>query len=182
LGKFENFKIRIAGTLAESVPVGHGAVATYPDRPYLKWRYVREKNRKEITRDNSQDFLKGCELLYNFFIDFAKDNPAHGKPSPRSFADIRKRVETILKKEGKKKERISQWEKAIARNALFQATQKDKKVKYKESDWEYHRISRHLELHPTLDNCHSSHFIHAAWKHRNYVLYDLLPEVGLMAN
>jgi len=181
-GKFENFKIRIAGTFAESVPVGHGAVATYPDRPYLKWRYVREINRKEISRDNPQDFLKGCELLYDFFIDFAKDNPAHGKPSPRSFADIRKTVEKILQKEGKKKERIAQWEKAIARNALFQATQKDKKVKYRESDWEYHRISQHLELHPTLDNCHSSHFIHAAWKHRNYVLYDLLPEVGLMAN
>ncbi len=182
LGKYENFKIRIAGTLAESIPVGHGAVATYPDRPYLRWKYVREKNRKEVSRDNPKDFLKGCELLYNFFIDFVNDNPVHGKPDTRGFADIRKTVEGILKKEGKKKERITQWKKAIARNALFQATQKDKKVKYEETDWEYHRISKYLNDHKNLDNCHASHFIHAAWKHRNYVLYDLLPEVGLMAS
>ena len=181
-GKFDNFKVRIAGTFAESIPVGHGAVATYPDRPYLKWQYLQENKRQPIVRDNPKDFLKGCELLYNFFIDFVTDNPIHGKPNTRTFADIRKTVEGILKKEGKKKERITQWEKAIARNALFQATQKDKKVKYNEADWEYHRINKHLELHQTLDSCHSSHFIHAAWKHRNYVLYDLLPEVGLMAS
>jgi len=171
-----------AGTFPESIPVGHGAVATYPDRPYLKWQYLQENKRQPIVRDNPKDFLKGCELLYNFFIDFVTDNPIHGKPNTRAFADIRKTVEGILKKEGKKKERITQWEKAIARNALFQATQKDKKVKYNEADWEYHRINKHLELHQTLDSCHSSHFIHAAWKHRNYVLYDLLPEVGLMAS
>ena len=56
-----------------------------------------------------------------------------------------------------------------------------RRVKNKESDWEYHRINQHLELHSTLDSCHSNHFIQAAWKHRNYVLYDLLPDVGLMA-
>jgi hypothetical protein len=182
LAKFENFKFRIAGTLAESIPVGHGAVATYPDRPYLKWSYVREKDGKAVSRDNSQDFLEGCERLYNFFIDFVQDNPTHGKASERGFGDIRKTVAGIIKKEGKKEERIAQWEKAMAQNSLFQTTQKDNKVKYDEAAWEYHRINKHLEDNANLDNCHASHFIHAAWKHRNYVLYDLLPEAGLMAS
>jgi hypothetical protein len=181
-GKFENFKIRIAGTFAESVPVGHGAVATYPDRPYLRWKYVREKNRKEVSRNNPKDFLMGCEHLYNFFVEFVTDNPTHGKPAAREFGDIRAKVEAVLKKEGKKQDRIKQWKSAIANNSLFQATQKDKRVKYDESVWEYHRINKHLAVNQTLDNCHASHFIHAAWKHRNYVLYELLPEVGLMAS
>lgn len=34
--KFEDFKTRFAGGFAETVPVGHGAVGTCPDRPYLQ--------------------------------------------------------------------------------------------------------------------------------------------------
>jgi hypothetical protein len=70
----------------------------------------------------------------------------------------------------------------ISRNALFQATQKDKKVKYDEEAWQYHRISSHIAAHKTLANCDASHFIHAAWLHRNYVLYQLLPEMDLVAS
>ena len=71
---------------------------------------------------------------------------------------------------------------AISRDALFQATQKDKRVKYSKDLWQYHRISSHLAAHPSLDDCDASHFIHAAWRHRNYVLFQLLPEIGLMAS
>jgi len=180
--KFENFKLRIAGTFAESIPVGHGAVATYPDRPYLNWQYLPESGRPKVERNNSADFLKACEQLYGFLVEFVKDNPTHGKPDSRGFDSIRKKVDGILKKEGSQEERIAQWTAAIARNDLFQATQNDKSIQYSETDWEYHRINKYLDDHGSLDDCHASHFIHAAWKHRNYVLYELLPEVGLMAS
>jgi hypothetical protein len=88
----------------------------------------------------------------------------------------------FLKKWEKREGRTAQWTKAIARNALFQTNQKDRKVKYDETDCEYHRINRHLDVQGTLDTCHASHFFRAAWMHRNHVLYELLPEVGLMAS
>ncbi len=33
-----------------------------------------------------------------------------------------------------------------------------------------------------LANCDARHFIHAAWLHRPYVLYELLPEMDLVAS
>ena len=180
--KFENFTVRIAGTFAETVPVGHGAVATYPDRPYLNWQYLPEDGRGLIKRENPKDYSKACELLYGFFIEFLKDNAAHGRPDQRGWNRLKSTVENILKKEGQKQERINQWKSAISRNALFQATQKDKRVKYSEEVWQYHRISRHIADQGSLDDCDASHFIHAAWRHRNYVLYELLPEIGLVAS
>lgn len=180
--KLENFMNRIRGTIAETVPVGHGAVATYPDRPYLKWEYKREKDGKKISRNNPKDFLDGCEGLYDFFVEFIKDNQAHGESSLRSFGEIRETVKGILEEEGTKEERSEKWKEAIAQNKLFQATEDDKNVEYKEEDWQHHRIKGHLEEKKTLKNCDASHFVHAAWKYRNYVLHDLLPQVGLVTN
>jgi hypothetical protein len=179
--KFETFKIRIAGTFAQTVPVGHGAVATYPDRPYLKWQYLPEDGRGLVKRENPRDYLKACELLYGFLVEFLKDNAEHGTPDQRGWNSIKPILENILSKEGKKEERIDQWREAISGNALFQATQKDRKVNYSEDLWQYYRISGHLEVQGSLGNCDASHFIHAAWRHRNYVLYELLPEVGIVA-
>ena len=180
--KYENFKVRIAGTFAETVPVGHGAVATYPDRPYLNWQYIPEDGRGLVKRENPKDFVKASELLYGFFVEFLIDNPVHGQPDQRGWNSIKAAVGNIIRREGKKQERVDQWKRAISRNVLFQATQKDKKVKYNEELWQYHRISRHMATYESLDNCDASHFIHAAWLHRNYVLYELLPEMDLVAS
>jgi len=177
LSKFEINMLRISGTVADSIPYGHVAVGDYPNRPYLKWQYVPKNSRKATNRDNQSDYLKACELLYDFFIDFLRDNKSHGKPDNRGFNGIRKTIEGILKKEERLPERIRHWEKAIASNALFQSTGKDKKVKYSEYDWEPHRIKHHLEMFGSLDNCHSYFFIEAAYKHRNYVLNKLLIDV-----
>ena len=181
-GKFENFMVRIAGTLAEAVPVGHGAVATYPDRPYLNWQYLPDSGRGLVKRENPKDFTKACELLYGFFIEILKDNAKHGQPDQRGFNSIKPTIEKIIRKEGKKQERIDQWMRAISRDALFQATQKDKRINYSKQLWQSHQISIYLSVHKSLDDCDASHFIHAAWRHRNYVLFQLLPEIGLMAS
>ena len=93
-----------------------------------------------------------------------------------------KNLSQILEDFRKKPERIDQWMRAISRDALFQATQKDKRVNYSEKLWQCHQIGSHLATHKSLDDCDASHFIHAAWRHRNYVLYQLLPEIGLMAS
>lgn len=178
--KFETFITRVAGSIAENVPVGHGAVATYPDRPYLKWEY-KNGTGKLVKRDNTKDFLTGCEQLYLFFSNFVQDQPAYGKLSPEGWRKTKDVVKSIIKKEGKKEDRIKAWEKAISGNRLFISTQKDRNLKYSDEEWMPHNIHKHLATCGTLENCDACLFIRAAWKHRNYVLHELLPDIGLIA-
>ena len=178
--KFETFKARLVGTLAESIPVGHGAVATYPDRPYLIWQYKYETG-KLVKRNNPKDYLAACENLHKFFCDFLQDQPAFGKPDPHGWSNIKNVIQTILKKNGRLDDRINEWLKAIAGNKLFTATAKDKAIKYSDQEWISYSIAEHLDVHGDLIHCNGSLFIRAAWKHRNYVLHDLLPDIGLIA-
>ncbi|MBW2370337.1 MAG: hypothetical protein JRH15_20900, partial [Deltaproteobacteria bacterium] len=62
-GLIANMKSWLAETISGAL--GHGAVATYPDRPYLKWSFVYEyPNRRRVQRDNPRDYLSGCRALH----------------------------------------------------------------------------------------------------------------------
>ncbi len=59
--------ISLAGRLfnffiSEAFPLGHGAVLSYPDRPYLKWSYKNGMG-KTIDRDNPHDFVEAAEQM-----------------------------------------------------------------------------------------------------------------------
>ncbi len=84
--KFELFVDRIVGTLAETVPVGHGSVATYPDRPYLKWEFEYEHHDKGAmqVRDNPADYVQAWKELYKFFVDYLARHPLAGDPKKAS--------------------------------------------------------------------------------------------------
>ena len=149
--KFETFKNRIAGTFAEAVPVGHGAVATYPDRPYLKWRYIYESG-GVVKRDNLDDYMEACEGLHAFFSQFASNNKKHGKMAkPRTWNNLKGEVEKILRKEESKEKRIDLWKKAIKSNKLFTATNKDKSIQYLEKDWNSGVIEYYFEDNKRVD-------------------------------
>jgi Family of unknown function (DUF6765) len=178
--KFETFTSRIAGTFAEAVPVGHGAVATYPDRPYLKWRYFYESG-GVVERDNVIDYMEACEKLHEFFIQFASDNNKHGRMTrPRAWNNLKDEVEKILKKEEPKEKRIDLWKKAIKKDKLFTATNKDKGIQYLEKDWNSGVIEYYFEDNNNLDGCDPYLFIQAARKHRSFVLDKLLPDFQLI--
>jgi len=177
--KFESFKARIAGTFAEAVPVGHGAVATFPDRPYLKWRYAQE-NGNVVKRNNVDDYLEAGKNLHGFLGSFVKDNPTHGSPqTPRTWDAIASEIRKILVKEATKEKRIELWKKAIAGNKLFNAVNKDKAIDYSEKEWKSARIAYHFADQGDIADCNGYLFHQAAWKHRSYVLHDLLPSIGI---
>jgi hypothetical protein len=179
--KLEAFKARLIGTFAEAIPVGHGAVATLPDRPYLKWRYAQE-NGNVVVRNNLVDYLDACKKLHTFFGNFVKNNPAHGDPAnSRSWESIKSEIKKILEKESPKDRRIDLWRKAIAGNKLFHSTGKDKRIKYSEKEWKSAQIVYHFSDKKNLSECDGYLFFQAAWKYRNYVLHELLPGIGLIA-
>lgn len=66
---------RITSWLVEEIsPVGHGAVLSFPDRPYLQWRY-RDWRDQEIIRDNPKDFLLAAQHVYESLYRFRQRDP-----------------------------------------------------------------------------------------------------------
>ncbi len=61
-------------------PVGHGQVNTYPDRPFLHWRYLDSQG-QVVDRDNPGDFLHAADRLCQEFQRYLAgdaDAPASG--------------------------------------------------------------------------------------------------------
>ncbi|MBI5182941.1 MAG: hypothetical protein HY999_01065 [Nitrospinae bacterium] len=178
--KAEKFFTKISGVFVESVcPVGHGAVATYPDRPYLHWEYEYESGKK-AERKNMEDFTEACRLLHGFFSEFIKDNALYGDPLKLvSWNLIHKKIKNILKQEEPMVNRIKLWKDAISSTKLFEVIEEDKDIKYSKEDWGSDSIVRHFAKSGTVDNCDGCLFIRASWKYRNYVIDELLPAISL---
>lgn len=180
--KLDNFFSRIKGTIAESVPIGHGAVATLPDRPYLKWEYRYEfRNGKKVKRTNWKDYLECCEELYKFYVDWLEINPQYRlKNAKIEWNEVKNKIKKILQKEGSKKNRILQWKKAIDSDSLFVSNQEDKKLKYHINEWILSKKAKKNLTEKEIKNQHLYYFFHAARNYRNYFLNKLLPSEGVL--
>ena len=107
-GIIANIKSWIAETV--SAALGHGAVATYPDRPYLKWGFAYEyPRRKLVNRDNPADFLEGCRALHEMFEEFGKINPNYSDNNGVNFSAIKNQIMGIIQFQGKMEKRINKW-------------------------------------------------------------------------
>lgn len=169
----------IKGTVAEIIPIGHAALATLPDRPYLKLSYETEDGRK-VERDNVESFWQACECLYNFLIEFAKDNPlCEDSTTSVPWDSISDRIRGILKKEGPLEDRIEEWRGVISSGDLFPVTEEDREANYFHKTWYPDRIPLLLAQGKTPDTCNPCLFIKAADIHRGYLLQKLFPEKEL---
>jgi hypothetical protein len=192
-GKAESFKkkypreggglVNIKSWIAEkfSGALGHGAVVTFPDRPYLVWRFTYEKPKADSKwRKNPVTFLKGAHALHELFRRTAKERPDFADGKFKKFSSIESTVKDILSLQAKKEDRIQEWQRAAQDGILF-ATGKEKIPVYKADDW--------LEQRKSLDGRKDSklalasnvfRFYQAASVHRNHVLRTLLPKYGLV--
>jgi len=179
MNKVEACMAWIAGDLAEMVPIGHGAVAAYPDLPYLRWRFEyeeRESTPGEIQRDNPVDFLAGCEGLFRFFHSFAEGNShIQDMRGPRDWRDISGHVERLLGIEASTEDRCQAWKEAIVSDRFCRCTDMDQEIRYDPDAW---TLRKTRAIFTTTGDAYR--FLMAAWRHQTYVLHDLLPEIGLL--
>lgn len=158
--------------------LGHAAVGTYPDRPFLRWRFNFEKGDKESGwRDNPATFLEACEKLHKNFDDFAVQAEISTGAVP--FNSIKSKVEDIIRLEAAKEGRIKAWKTAILNNSLFQC-EPDEALDYSEKEWERQKED-YDHLINSQDIVHSEvyKFHQAAIYHRSYTLKQLLPKHGI---
>ena len=182
--KFEEFKTRFVSDFAEMVPVGHAAVATFPDRPYLTWEfeYEREGNGPaKVRRDNPTTYLRACRKLYEFFSRFCQvDKDAQDPSGPRPWENIKGPLDSLIRYKAPKEERVKKWKESIAKGRFCRPTAIDKAINYDEGLWRPRRVEYERRQEVPIEQTDAYRFIQAAHEHRRYVLLELLPAAGIL--
>ena len=175
--KAKDFAERFGANVADTVKLGHGAVATYPDRPYLRWSYILQDGAR-FERNNPETFLNACEALHRAFSSFRAVFDVEASERA-SFSSIKSFVQEILNTEADADGRIAKWKEALSGGQLGPSfTVPD----YSPTDWlDDLKASKELIYDVTSDRVESPgyNFFVAADYHRNYVLKRLLPTEGL---
>lgn len=174
-----NIKSSVAEDLSGAL--GHGAVLTYPDAPYLEWCFDYEAYQGEAVkssgwRDNKASFLRYCRKMYGLFSRLAQTHARYYDPeSVMVWSDIEAKVKSIIEVQSEKQGRIQAWQDAALSGLFNQAS----------AIPEYQDWNSDFEL---IKECQGSHeaihfplyrFYQAASYHRWYVLRQLLPQHGL---
>ncbi len=187
IARYGNQLVRnIKSSLAEDVSgaLGHGAVLTYPDAPYLEWRFDYEAYEYEAVRtsgwrDNKASFLAYCQKIHAFFSALGKLTPDYCEPQMASnWDDIEEEVKAVIALQAEKEERIQAWQDA-AQNGLFKSPQLIPKYNDWNGDFDLIKscYGAHEAIHFSLYR-----FYQASSYHRWYVLRDLLPQYDLAVN
>jgi len=179
--------------LGEALPLGHGTVLSYPDRPYLTWSYTNGLGER-VGRDNPTDFLEAAKNLYMHFrryIDFKEDGEGvFGKlyEIPAHFETLGNRLKTVKDEEGDDRHRA--WLK-MAADGTFGFKDQVSYVQKGEGSWKHQALGtledigqnsrRPLAYPPRFLTSHWKHFHDALQAHRFCVLNELLPRYGILS-
>ena len=184
-GLLTNVKSWFAEELSGAL--GHGSVATLPDRPYLVWSFDYERPDAvaggRSIRNNPVTYLAGCGALHDMFSRFAvMRGDSRGGGDSRDFDVIAHRVRDVLLVQADKAVRIAAWQDAARSGDIFGAG--DETIpEYDGQAWNV----QWEELDDNEDNEGAMglpvwQFYRAAAMHRTYVLRDLLPKYGLIVD
>jgi hypothetical protein len=172
------FKSLFAETVTGAL--GHGAVATYPDLPYLSWSFAYEHpTRIPESRNNTDTFLEACAALYDFFRRVAEVRDDFTEGTARPFEEIKAAVVEVLACRGDSDERAKAWCDAAAAGKLFAAPETI--PPYLGDDWSKWLDVAENTVTSTQALDHPACRFHlAANAHRSWVLHELLPARNLL--
>lgn len=181
-GIWTNIKRSIfsAGAEMASGALGHGPVLTFPDEPYLHWKYRYEEKfddrpEQEVERKNQEHFLAACQALFEIFMNFAQSRDDCRRPgSNPDFQQAEDRIRGILAIEDGKKARSKAWREFAQDDMLGNV-----EIPYYnlQEGWDKEKSD-----FPAFENAWEAgnisvyHFYQAASLHKHYVLRELLPE------
>ena len=178
-------------------PLGHGAVLSYPDRPYLNWQY-RDWQGQLIRRDNPSDFLQAAEHMHTAMVRFHRGDPnATVMPMHKQDRDkIDELLRSCRQEDGNQRHRV--WLEQIAAGAFSFGPQKVEYIEAGPGSWlnaafpdmprDRESLSGWLEERRT-EIPFTKEFMDSHWKlfhdavlcHRIEILHHILPQQGLLA-
>ncbi len=176
----------IGGYIAEigSGALGHGAVATLPDRPYLEWEFSYENRDETSKRNNPQTYLEGCANLHIKLKKFAELFYSE-KTEYVNFSEIQEAIQKVLSVYGEECDRSEKWIEYMKTSQFFQFTNEDENfLQYKYEDWENQKTEKFHNLATSSEAVVLPiyKFHQASDYHRHYTLKELLPKHGIIVN
>ena len=181
---------RAASTFASGIlPLGHGAALSYPDRPWLKWRY-RNHREQVVDRDNPKDFLAAADAWCRVMQRFRVGNPDAEVPGlPETERQrIGELLQEIQDEDGEARHR--QWLAHIQRGEFgFPPVRLEYRAKGLGS-WKHQALGTRRSRDRSKDRFpYTPSFLSSDWKlfhdavqaHRFTVLHDILPNYGICA-
>jgi hypothetical protein len=185
---------KLGDLIGLTFPLGHGAVLSYPDLPYLEWSYTNGEGLR-IQRHNPRDFLAAAKELYQWLVRYLRFPDDKAKvfsatvPTPAVFEAIGECLASIKNPDGQA--RHGEWMDLI-RTGKFGFSEPN--VSYIEKgpgSWKAEALGTEddvadtrrdpIPLPPGFANSHWKHFHDALLAHRFFVLYELLPAYGLLS-
>ncbi|MFZ6644882.1 DUF6765 family protein [Undibacterium sp. TJN25] len=189
-----NWDKTVQGLVGAVLPLGHGSVLSYPDRPYLKWSYENASG-ATVLRDNPADFAEAAAELFQWFCRY-RDYPVHGEqvldklyPLPPQWGKLVQSLSDITDEDPDV--RHVHWM-DMARDGTFGFHEA---VDYLESgvgSWKEMALGTEDDINDNEDDklplppgFHKSHwklFHDGLQAHRFYVLHEMLPDYGILSS
>lgn len=188
--RWEQLKSSFVGA---ALPLGHGTVLSYPDRPYLRWSYTNGLGH-QVARDNPKEFLQAARETYQHFRRY-RDWPKAGSkvfqmeyPLPQAFDRIGVGLKEI--KDEDETVRHRKWLDRIGDGA-FGFQDQVAYIVMGDGSWKQKALNTDEDI---VDNRNAplpypASFLDSDWKlfhdalqaHRFFVLHELLPRYGLLS-
>jgi hypothetical protein len=180
--------------VGKALPLGHGSVLSYPDRPYLRWSYTNGLE-EQVVRDNPRDFLEAAKQVYQHFCRY-RNYIADGEKVfdeefeyPAQFATIAKYIELIRDEDGDV--RHARWIKVIASGELG-FSESLSYVDKGTGSWKEQALDTVEDVEDMSEVAplpYPKAFLVSHWKlfhdglqaHRFFVLHELLPKYGILS-
>lgn len=191
LGDFfgDTFDLVTSSFVQGVLPLGHGAVLSYPDRPFLTWSYVNHRGEK-VTRDNPKDFIAATKAMHRAFKRYMAEDPE---------ADVPDMSDALLDKfdwlfrnldVDDPFERHNTWIQHLADDYFGFDPATVEYIPKGPGSWKYQalRTSQEVDLDDDVFPYDAS-FMDSDWKrfhdalqaHRFKVLHEILPRYGICA-
>ena len=182
--------MRVKQFVAGHLPVGHAAAVTFPDMPFLRWRFIRQ-NGERVVRDNPTDFLNAAVGMFNMARRYVQADPSlDGIDLPDGDkALVDHMIRTTLSIEGEN--RHPAWLEAIREGAFSFGPADVSYIEQGPGSWKFEALGADPD-HETGKELFSytDGFLQSNWKyfhdtvqyHRLYILHELLSAAGVCAS
>jgi hypothetical protein len=185
----DKFDESIGRFVGKTLPLGHGAALSFPDRPFLKWSYL-DCDDKKVERDNPKDFLEAADNMCIAMKRYRVRNP---DAAVSGMSDVERQkldfqFRNIIDDDGEKRQ--ERWLELIAQGYFgFPAV----KLEYQPKDtgsWKHEatgtslakdETNQQFEYHPSFLGSDWKLFHDAVMAHRFDVIHDILPRYGICA-